>query len=197
MTDAASVQTMSAAEYLEWERQQLDKHEFHHGEVFAMAGGSPRHNFLANALGAELRAATRQLGCSVFSSDQRIAAEPSKRYVYADAVVVCGPFESEPEARDVLSNPTVVVEVLSASTEAYDRGLKWEAYQNLTSLTDYLLVSQAQPRVEHFRREADGSWRYSVHRAGDAITLANGAQVAVDPIYEGVFELDGDDEASE
>jgi Uma2 family endonuclease len=181
---------MSAAEYLAWEREQLDKHEFHHGEVFAMAGGSPRHNLLSAAIGAELRVATREHGCRVFSSDQRIAADPLKRYVYADAVVVCGPMQTEPEASDVLTNPTVVVEVLSPSTEAYDRGVKGQAYRRLPSLTDYLLVSQAEPRIEHFRRDADGSWRFLEYEASDTITLANGARLAVDAVYEGAFGYD-------
>ncbi|MFO7562644.1 MAG: Uma2 family endonuclease [Enhygromyxa sp.] len=190
MTDAAIAQSMSAAEYLAWEREQLDKHEFHDGEVFAMAGGSARHNMLALAVGAELRTVVAEHGCRVLSSDQRIAAEPLKRYVYPDAVVVCGEMQTEPEAKDVLVNPAVVVEVLSPSTEAYDRGVKWEAYQRLPSLTDYLLVTQTKPRVEHYRREPDGSWSYRVHEAGDTITLTNQAQLAIDAIYEGVFELE-------
>jgi len=189
MSEAARVQRMSAAEYLDWEREQDDKHELHDGEVFAMAGGSPRHNLLSTAIAAELRAALRGKGCHVLSSDQRIAAQPGARYVYADAVVVCGGMQSEPNASDVLGNPAVVVEVLSPSTEAYDRGIKWEAYQRLPSLNDYLLVAQTQIRVEHFRRESDGSWRYRVLEAGDAITLADGARLSVDAIYEGAFEL--------
>lgn len=93
---------------------------------------------------------------------------------------------------DVLSNPTVVVEVLSRGTEAFDRGEKWEAYQRLVSLTDYLLVSQRHVRIEHYRREGDGSWRYRVLEQGDTITLANGASLSVDAIYDGAFELESD-----
>jgi Uma2 family endonuclease len=181
---------MSAAEYLEWERKQTAKHEYHLGEVFAMAGGSPRHNFLSNAVGAELRAAVRGKHCHVLSPDQRISAKQGERYVYADAVVACGGVRLEPGTSDILANPSVIVEVLSPSTEAYDRGDKWEAYQRLASVTDYLLVAQTSVRVEHYRREADGSWRYRVLEAGDAITLANGAGVPVDAIYEGAFDLD-------
>ena len=181
---------MGATEYLEWERQQPGKHEFHQGEVFAMAGGSPRHNFLSTAIGSELRAAPRSRGCHVLSSDQRVSVEQGARYVYTDTVVVCGRMETEPKAYDVLINPQVVVEILSPSTEAYDRGAKWEAYQRLPSLTDYLLLSQQSARIEHYRREADGSWRYRVASTGDAIVLANEAQLTVDAIYEGAFELD-------
>ncbi|WP_437577098.1 Uma2 family endonuclease [Sorangium sp. So ce887] len=190
MGDAATTRRMSAAEYLEWEREQGAKHEYHLGEVFAMAGGSPRHNVLSNAVGAELRAAVRGKPCHVLSPDQRISAKQGERYVYADSVVACGGVRMEPGTSDVLANPSVVVEVLSPSTEAYDRGEKWAAYQRIPSLTDYLLVSQISVRVEHFRREADGSWRYRVIEAGGAITLANGATLPVDAIYEGAFELD-------
>jgi Uma2 family endonuclease len=181
---------MSAAHYLEWERAHPDKHEFHHGEVFAMAGGSPRHNLLSSAIAAELRTATRPLGCHVLSSDQRIAAPQQQRYVYADAVVVGGKLETEPNASDVLLNPAVIAEVLSASTEAHDRGIKWAAYQRLGSLTDYLMLSQAHVHIEHYRREADG-WHYQVLGVGDVIVLASGARVSVDAIYAGAFELEG------
>jgi Uma2 family endonuclease len=189
MSGAATTQRMTVAEYLEWERVQRDKHEFQLGEVFAMAGGSPRQNFLSVALAGELRDATRGHGCVVLSSDQRIAAQPGARYVYADAVVVCGGVQTEPASADVLANPTVVIEVLSPSTEAYDRGAKWEAYQRLASLTDYLLVTQTQVRVEHYRREQGGAWRYQVAEAGGSITLANGITLAVDAVYAGAFEL--------
>ena len=190
MGDAAIMRNMSAADYLVWERSQLDKHEYHFGEVFAMAGGTLRHNFLSNAMGAELRFAVRGKGCRVFSSDQRIAAEAGGRYVYGDAVVVCGAVETEPGTTDVLANPRVIVEVLSPSTESYDRGEKWEAYQRLPSLTDYVLVSQTAKRIEHYGREADGSWRYRMLEAGGTLTLGNGGSVSVDAVYEGAFELD-------
>ena len=183
---------LTATEYFEWERAQPTKHEYHLGEVFAMAGGSPRHNFLSSAVGAELRAALRGKDCHVLSSDQRISARPGERYVYADTVAVCGGFQMEQGTNDVLANPRIVVEVLSRSTEAYDRGDKWDAYQRLSSLTDYLLVSQTARQIEHYQREADGSWRYRLLEAGDVVTLSNGARLSIDSIYEGAFELAGD-----
>jgi Uma2 family endonuclease len=192
MGDAATISAMTAADYLAWERTQPAKHEFHLGEVFAMAGGSPRHNFLSGAMIAELRAALRGRGCHVLTSDQRIAAEQERRYVYADSVVVCGAMKTEPGTSDVLANPRMIVEVLSRSTEAHDRGEKWEAYQRLASLTDYLLVAQTSVRVEHYQREADGSWRYRVMSSGDAVTLANGASVAIDAVYDTAFDLAAD-----
>jgi Uma2 family endonuclease len=182
---------MTAADYLAWERLQPEKHEYRLGEVVAMAGGSHRHNLLSAAMIAELGLATRDKRCRVFSSNERIAADEGRRYVYADAVVVCGAVESEPGTTDVLTNPHVVVEVLSPSTEAHDRGEKWEAYQRIHSLTDYVLVSQTSMRIEHYRREGD-SWRYRMLGAGDTLTLADGSVVSIDAVYEGAFDLDLD-----
>jgi len=184
--EAAGTERMTAVEFLAWEREQRAKHEFHRGEVFLMGGGSPRHNYLSTAVAAELRTALRGGDRRVLSSDQRIAAAPGERYVYADVVVVCGDLELEPNTTDVLANPAIVVEVLSPSTERFDRGGKWEAYQLRPSLTDYLLVSQSSARVERFARD-DGTWRYRVYGPGDVIELGEG--VGVDALYDGAFEL--------
>jgi Uma2 family endonuclease len=189
VVQAAVTHPLTAGEYLAWEREQSDKHEYHRGEVFAMAGGSPRHNFLCGSMVAELRSAVRGKGCYPLTSDQRLGLQEGERYVYADAVVVCGPLRMEPGTSDVLANPSVVVEVLSRSSEAYDRGDKWEAYQRLPSLADYLLVSQWSVQIEHFQREAGGAWRYRLVGAGGSVVLSNGAVLAVDAIYEGAFEL--------
>ena len=183
---------MTAAEYLAWEREQLEKHEFYDGEVFATAGGSLRHNALAAAVTIELGAALRGKGCRVLTSDQRISIRADRQFVYPDVSVVCGPLQVRPGTTDVLTNPSVIVEVLSKSTEAYDRGLKWESYRELPSVTDYVLVSQSAPRLEHFRREADGEWHYSVVQAGGRAVLSSGAVLAVDTLFAGVFELEGE-----
>lgn len=191
MAEPAAPARMSAAEYLAWEREQPSRHEFHLDAVYAMAGGSPRHSFLSNSMGAELRAAVRGKPCHVLSSDQRIGAPAGDRYMYADVVVACGGVQLETGSTDVLVNPSVIVEVevLSPRTEAYDRGEKWEKYQRLESLTDYLLVAQGAARIEHFQREADGAWRYREYAAAEIVVLANGATLSVDSVYEGAFEL--------
>jgi len=182
---------MSAAEYLSWEPEQLERHEFSCGEVYATAGGSPRHNALSAAVTIELGLALRGGKCRVLSADQRIVARDGEHYVYADASVVCGTLELAP-GTDVLANPGVIVEVLSKRTEAYDRGLKWESYRELESVSDYLLLSQTAPRIEHYRREASGEWHYRVVPAGGRVTLTNGATITVDAVYSGAFELDGE-----
>jgi Uma2 family endonuclease len=137
---------MSADEYLAWEREQPGKHEFFHGEVFAMAGASPRHNALCGRIIALTSAMMPR--CVVLTSDQRVTMANGARYVYPDVSIVCGTVEIA--TGDVLTNPTVIVEVLSSSTEQYDRGLKWEGYQGIGSLADYVIVSQAEPRIEHY-----------------------------------------------
>jgi len=179
---------VTADEYLAWEREQPTKHEFFHGEVFAMAGGSPRHNALCGRI---IAAASRALpGCAVLTSDQRVTMASHGRYVYPDVSIVCGGLEIE--SNDVLMNPTILVEVLSSTTEQYDRGLKWEGYQRIASLADYVLVSQAEPRIEHFRRGTDGSWTYRTAGARERVTLSTGAALIVDEIYAGMLDLPGD-----
>ena len=182
---------MSASEYLAWEREQLDRHEFFRGEVFAMAGGSLRHSALAASVTRDLGVVVRGSGCQVHSSDRRVVVSPSVHYVYPDVTLVCGAHELVEGTNDVLLNPCVIIEVLSRSTEAYDRGDKWAAYQRIQSLREYVLVSQTSPRIEIFRREGE-RWHYEVVEAGGRLTLAGRFQLEVDSIYEDIFEIPGD-----
>ena len=193
MTRRAARSQLTAAEYLAWEREQVDKHEFHAGEVFALAGGSPRHSWIAENVQSALKRVLDDR-CFTFTSDQRIVFADGARYVYPDASVVCGPVTLQDGTSDVLVNPTVLVEVLSSGTEQYDRGLKWEGYQKLASLTDYLLVAQHEVRVEQFQRapDGDGRWFYRAYGPGEQVSLANGAQIDVGAIYTRAFELPGD-----
>jgi Uma2 family endonuclease len=190
MTRVAVRSKMSPDEFLAWEREQDEKHEYYDGEVFAMAGASPRHNFLGSRLMLVLGNALPS--CVVLTSDQRVTfREGKKRYVYPDISVTCGPLEIE--SSDVLLNPQVVLEVLSSSTEQYDRGGKWTGYQSIPSLRDYVLVAQTDPRIEHYQRATDGTWTYRLARAGERITLTNGAVLDVDAIFARAFELPGDE----
>jgi Uma2 family endonuclease len=105
---------------------------------------------------------------------------------------ICGPPAFQRGADDVITNPSILVEVLSSSTEEYDRGFKWAGYQLIDSLTDYLLVAQAEARIEHYRRNADGSWTYRAAGPGQHVVLTGGGELTVDAIYAGIFELPGD-----
>lgn len=185
---------MTAEAYLAWEREQQRKHEFDRGDVFAMAGGSPRHNALCAAVTGELFATLRAGECRVLTSDQRVSLRAREKYVYPDVTVICGRLELEEGTRDVVANPSLVVEVLSKSTERYDRGSKWQSYRQVASLEDYLLVSQQTAMIEHYQRQADGSWRFTVVGPGERVTSKRGATLAVDAVYDGVFELPGDED---
>lgn len=156
-----------------------------------MAGGSPRHAALAARIARALGVALGR-ECEVFSSDLQLGLTRQGRYVYADATVVCGPLRLLPGTSHVVENPSIIVEVLSPSTEPYDRGLKWDGYRQLPSLTDYLLVSQSAASIEHYRREPDGAWRYRVGGVGDRVTLTGSAELDVASIFDGVFELAGE-----
>ena len=186
----APKQRFSPAEYLAWERAQTTKHEYFRGEVFAMAGGSPRHNALCARIITLLHDHATRHGCHVMSSDQRIGIDDGERYVYPDVTVVCGAPRVEND--DVITNPKFIIEVLSRSTEQNDRGSKWQSYQHVASLTDYVLVPQWSPIIEHFQRDARGGWSYRSVGSGDRITLADGTELAVDDVFARVMELPGD-----
>ena len=179
---------MAPAEYLAWEREQPDKHQYFDGEVYAMAGGSPRRNLLSGRICARLDNAP----CWPLSSDQKVFIPSTGNFVYPDCTVVCGSVQLYGSSRDVIESARVIVEVLSKTTEEHDRGEKWQGYRSVVSLTDYVLVSQRLPRLEHFARESDGSWRYRVVGAGGRLELTTGAILVVDQIYAGAFELPGD-----
>jgi len=145
--------------YLELERSSEEKHEFLDGEVFAMGGASFSHTLIAGNIFASLHQQLRGRPCRVVSSDLRVKVGPSGLYTYPDIVVVCGEPRLE-QPGDTLINPSVLIEVLSDSTEKKDRGWKFEQYQHLVSLTDYLLVAQDTPRIEHFARAGGNRWLY-------------------------------------
>jgi len=148
---AAPTPYVSEDEYIARERAAESKSEYLRGEVFAMAGGSPRHNLITANIA---RAFPKEMPCAVLSSDQRVhVVEPKGGlYTYPDVTVVCGPLEMHPRWSENLLNPTVLFEVLSPSTEAYDRGAKFAHYRRIPSLREYVLVSQVEPFVEHFER---------------------------------------------
>src|SRR6266404_1299951 len=152
---------LTPEEYLAIERHSEFKSEYFDGETFAMAGGSKRHNLVAGNINRILGTQLLERDCNVYNSDMRVKIVSVGKYTYPDASVACAEEQFEDEGEDTLLNSIVIIEVLSKSTEAYDRGKKWEHYQRLDSLHDYLLVSQAPYRVEQFTRQPGGSWSYT------------------------------------
>lgn len=152
---------LSPDEYLAIERQAEHKSEYVDGVMYAMAGGSERHNLIAGNLITELNIQLKEVPCKVYPSDLKVRIPNSKRFFYPDVSVVCGEVEFADDERDVILNPILVLEVLSESTAAFDRGKKFQSYQQIESLQEYLLVSQDEYVVEHYLRQADGHWLYT------------------------------------
>lgn len=178
----------SPEEYLAIERQSEERHEYLDGEIVAMSGGTREHSLLASHLIRELGIALLDRPCEVHGSDLRISLETGRRYTYADVVVLCGEPAFDNGERDTLLNPQVIFEVLSDSTENYDRGEKFEHYRALKSLTDYLLVSQKRIRVEHYQRQQGDRWLLETLGPGQRIKLVSlGCELAVEEIYRRVL----------
>jgi Uma2 family endonuclease len=154
-----TVRHLTEAEYLAIERAAEFKSEFFDGEMFAMAGGSPMHSLIATNLASEVRTRLRGRPCVPFNSDLRLKIMATGLHTYPDLSVVCGPLEFADQEEDTIINPTLLAEVLSDSTEGYDRGKKFEHYRQIPTLREYLLVSQKEPRIEQFVRGDDGEWR--------------------------------------
>lgn len=170
-------------EYLSYERDSGLKHEFEDGEIYAMAGGSRRHNALASRVSAALEAA-RTADCVAFQSDQKVRVLETGKATYPDASMVCGPIEGDPAdpTGPTITNPSLIVEVLSASTEDEDRGNKWQHYQRIGSLQEYVLVSQTSPRIEVYRRMDAGGWEYRETVEG-TVKLQGGATLDLASLY--------------
>jgi len=189
MGEAAARTRLTAEEYLALERSSEAKHEYADGEIFAMSGGTRAHSLVSGNVLGEVRTALSERDCEVHGSDMRIKIPATGRYVYPDASVVCGDALFEDDEEDTLLNPSVIVEVLSKSTEPYDRGDKFESYQSVASLCEYVLVSQKKVRVEHYSLQPDGTWVLRVLGAGERLALPSiGCEIAVDRIYLKVFK---------
>ena len=180
-------------EYLELERKGEHKSEYLAGQIFAMAGWTQRHARITCNISGELRSLLKGQPCESFSTDLRVQVQATGLYAYPDVVVVCGEAILADSHADTLLNPTVIFEVLSPSTESYDRGLKFVHYRRLESLTDYVLVLQEQRLVEHFIRQPSGDWLlHTVDGLDDGIVLASlNCRLPLSEIYERVlFEND-------
>ena len=170
------------ADYLALERDSETKHEFDAGEILAMSGGTARHSALAGRMIVAL-SNTSAPGCNVFTSDMRVRVAATGRATYPDVSMVCGPIEYDTDdpAHTTVTNPVLIVEVLSVTTEAIDRGVKWMHYQRIPQLQEYVLVSQ-EPHVEIYRRTAADTWDYVAVTEG-VVKLATGPSLDLSVLY--------------
>jgi Uma2 family endonuclease len=180
----------TAAEYLEFEETANERHEFHDGEILAMSGGSPDHSEINTNAIVAIRNVLRGKSCKNYDSNLRIRIPTTNKYLYPDQSIICGPREFDPDdpKRRSVTNPRVLIEVLSPSTEAYDRGEKFEFYRRLASFQEYVLISQTAPRVETFVRGRDVAWAFTPFSGLDATLLIATVDVRIPlaDIYAGV-----------
>lgn len=155
---AAPKQRWTVEEYLAYERTSEQRHEYLNGEIMLMAGATENHNLIVTNLLASLHAQLRQRPCRVYPGDMRVKISRVGVYTYPDVSVICGTPQYEDDRRDTYLNPALVIEVLSPSTESYDRGRKFQFYRTLPSLQEYVLVAQDTQRIERYVRQADGMW---------------------------------------
>lgn len=159
--DAQTKPHLTPEEYLAIERRSETRSEYLDGEMFAMTGGSRNHNLIVLNVGRELSLQLKTRQCEVYASDLRVRVPATGLYTYPDIVAVCGEPRFEDEELETLLNPTLLAEVLSPTTEAYDRGKKFEHYQTIPSLSEYLLVSQDSFRVEQYLRQENNRWLFT------------------------------------
>jgi Uma2 family endonuclease len=180
----------SPEEYLALERKAEYKSEYVNGQILAMSGASREHNLISGNIFGEIRSQLRGKPCEVYIGDMRVKVSPTGMYTYPDVVAVCGERRFEDEQIDTLTNPTAVVEVLSPSTEAYDRGVKFAHYRKLASLQEYVLVAQDEVRIEHFARHNGTGGQWVLTEMDDldgTLHLASiGCDVALRDIYDRV-----------
>ena len=177
-------------EYLRLEQAASDRHEYHDGQILAMAGGSYEHSVIVSNINRALGNALDGKPCRTLDSNLKVGIPRTGRFVYPDVHVICGPpqFDPRDETRQTVSNPRLVVEVLSPSTEAYDRSGKFNQYREIDSFEEYVLVSQDRASVETFFRQTDGTWLFtpSAGMAAAVKLRSVGVELPLAAVYGGV-----------
>lgn len=190
LMDSQPKPQLTPQEYLAWERQQATRHEFFDGEIFAMTGASREHNLVCGNAFATLHAQLRGKPCELYNNDMRVKVSETGMYTYPDIAAACADPQFEDADVDTLINPALIIEVLSDSTEQYDRGAKFQHYRTLPSLQDYLLIAQTECQVEHYVREASSRWLMTEYRSlDDRIKLASiDCDLLLRDLYERVLQ---------
>lgn len=178
---------LTPEEYLTWERKQPFKNEYHNGQIIAMSGASRAHNLVTMNVANQLYNQLVDQECEVYANEMRVRTNPTVSYFYPDVVVACGEPRFEDNTFDTLLNPIVVIEVLSPSTAAYDRGEKFEYYKQLASLQEYILISQDRVRVESYHRQGTRWLHNTLQRLEDVLSLTSiECEVPLHAIYRRV-----------
>jgi Uma2 family endonuclease len=196
MIAASKLPRFTPQEYFDWEAQQLERHEYFDGEVFAMAGGSLAHGRIGLNTAAVLKSHVRNKGCTTFNSDCKLGITEDGPFTYPDVSVSCD--AADRAAQQFIQSPCLIVEVLSPTTEAYDRGGKFKLYRRLASLQEYVLVGSETQSVEVFRRNPSDSWEFTAYGEGEEITLSSiGLTVPIGAFYEDVVLVPAEPTAAE
>jgi Uma2 family endonuclease len=179
-----ALKLLSPEEYLFGERQAKEKSEFYNGELFAMAGAKEAHNLIVTNLLREISTFLKNKPCKVYPSDMKVYAHKGNFFTYPDITIVCGKAEFYDTNQDVLVNPEVIIEVLSSTTEKYDRGKKFELYRNNPHVKEYILVSTKEKKIESFfKRETDWSFRESLETQTQFPIRSLEIELIIDEIY--------------
>jgi Uma2 family endonuclease len=174
---------LTPEEYFIWEEQQLDRHEYIDGEVYAMSGGTINHGDIALNLGALLKTHMRGRGCKTLNSDCRVNIFGTNKYVYPDLSITCD--ERDKTTPQYITYPCLIAEVLSPNTEAYDRGNKFKMYRCNPSLQEYVLVSTEAIEIELFRKTDTDIWQIIDYQAGDIVELKSiNLRFSIEQVYE-------------
>lgn len=188
MAQPAGKLKVTIAEYLALEEASETKHEYLDGQVYDMAGGTPEHALLVANVSGELRTQLRDRPCRAFSSELRVRVQETGLLTYPDVSVVCGKLRRDVDDPNAIVNPIVLVEVLSKSTEGYDRADKFAHYRRIASLREYVLISYQMKRIEVYRRAEEGAWIMHEVDSGSIDLVSIGCVLSVDEVYRGVFE---------
>jgi Uma2 family endonuclease len=190
MGEPARKQAFTLQDFLAWDETQPERNEFFRGEVFVQAGALRRHNVVAGNVFAALHARLRGTPCRPFVADMKVAVDQADCCFLPDIVVTCS--EADRREERFVREPTLVVEVLSDSTAAFDRGEKFSAYRTLPSLKDYVLVDPQRRRIEVFRRSLGATWLYQPLEPGEALALPSlGVELSWQEVFESLDDTDG------
>ena len=184
------IQLVTAEEYLRAEREALNKHEYYRGQIFAMSGASLPHNIIFKNTFLNLGIKLKGKKCQPFGSDLRIHIPENSLYTYPDISIICGKPETTDDTKDTITNPSVIIEILSKSTRDYDKGQKFTLYRDITTLKEYILIDSETVSVETLTRNNDRSWTFREYRSlGDSFDIETiGESFAVSELYFEVFE---------